>query len=87
MLTLFFLTYERRRKVYRHAVIGCLALRFEQSGSEICRETGLGPAQVYPVLSELERGKMIESRWVGDSYPRKRVYRLAQEDKQASSNL
>lgn len=50
-------------------------------GLEICRQTGLGPGTVYPILRRLERIGWVRAGWEEDegSGPRRRMYELTGE--------
>ncbi|MFG1947171.1 PadR family transcriptional regulator [Nonomuraea sp. NPDC048826] len=52
-------------------------------GLEICRETGLGPGTVYPILRRLERNGLVRAYWEDDTPdshgPRRRMYKLTGE--------
>ena len=48
-------------------------------GLYICRETGLKPGTLYPILDRLSRIGILESRWEEDdlrSGPRRKLYHL-----------
>ncbi|MGH3620489.1 MAG: PadR family transcriptional regulator [Sciscionella sp.] len=50
----------------------------QRYGLEVIRKTGLPSGTVYPILSRLEDGGLIESWWKEspDRRPRRRMYRL-----------
>ena len=52
--------------------------------TDLVKQTGLRWKYVYVLLIRLEREGVIVSRWIGETYPRRRQYRLAGKPEEPS---
>lgn len=69
-----------RRTREERLVIDVLRRTPDLSGWPLAQASGLGAGQIYVVLARLERDGRVVSRWQDGPYPRRRLYRLAEND-------
>lgn len=76
---------DRNRRQRQERVLGALALAErrgepEMAGWPLMQATGLHGPALYAALAELETCGEVVSRWVEGPYPRRRLYRLADQE-------
>lgn len=72
---------ERRDLAVDVDVIGALAGREWHDVLDVMRAVGRRPSRFRQSIARLERAGIVEAKWVGGPYPRRRLYRLVAEAK------
>jgi len=72
-------SYKAARRTREERMIGTALWHApELTVASLMEETGLGAGAIYPALRRMERAGRVTPRW-DDSRPRRRLYRLADQ--------